>query len=114
MLNLRQLMFAFSMFIAALSYAASNPSTSDSLQSRVPRGSEDVVDACVTSTDTCLGSPPDCADLCGAPYCPGYLPYCNGDPPLYVCCPRGTTLDYDPDRGVLICSGMILDCPDPP
>ena len=99
--------------LIALSTLSANggPASGEQQQGAALEGEVVTVDACTEpAKDVCFG-PPDCADVCGPPFCPGPM-LCGGDPPLYVCCPRGTVLSFDPDRGVLICTGIILECPE--
>jgi|SRR6516225_8415857 hypothetical protein len=100
-----------SLLIALSALNANGGQASSEQQEAALQGDVVTVDACtVPAKDLCFGGL-DCADECGPPFCPGPM-MCGGDPPLYVCCPRGTSLDYDPDRGVFICTGVIMECPE--
>ena len=76
----------------------------------------DTADACTQQAPPdCFGPIPDCYDMCGDPYCPGYGPLCapysdDGDA-LWLCCPRGYSAAWDDSRGVFICVGVPTECP---
>ena len=99
-----------SLLIALSALNANGGQASTEQQEPGLQGDVVTVDACTApAEDLCFGGL-DCADTCGPPFCPGPM-MCGGDPPFYVCCPRGTSLSYDPDRG-LVCTGIIFECPE--
>jgi hypothetical protein len=77
----------------------------------------DTIDACTEAcSDPNCFEIRDCQDMCGDPYCPGgalAVPNPEFGGPLNLCCPRGMSAAFDDSRGVWICTGDELPCPDP-